>query len=48
MYSVRNWVDVILSRMQHLDGLFLLKTLDKNQDSSADQNLLKEEVRLKN
>ena len=47
MYSVRNWVYVVLSRVQTLDGLYLLKTLDRNQDYSVDQKLLKEEERLK-
>ena len=45
MYSVRNWVYVVLSHVQKLDGLYLLKTLDRNQDYSVDQKLLKEEER---
>ena len=46
-YSTRNWVYVVLSRMQILNALYLLKSLDRNQDCSVDKKLLKEEERLR-
>ena len=46
-YSTRNWVYVVLSRMQILNALYLLKSLDRNQDYSVDKKLLKEEERLR-
>ena len=46
-YSTRNWVYVVLPRMQILNALYLLKSLDRNQDCSVDKKLLKEEERLR-
>ena len=46
-YSCRNWVYVVLSRVTILNGLYLLKSLDRNQDYSVDKKLLEEEERLR-
>ena len=44
MYSVRNWVYVVLSCVQKLDRLYLLKTLNTHQHYDVDKKLLKESV----
>ena len=46
-YSCRNWVYVVLSRVTIMNGLYLLKSLDRNQDYSVDKKLLEEEDRLR-
>ena len=46
MYSTRNWVYVVLSRVKELKGLFILKKLDPEKNYSVDPNLIREEERL--
>ena len=46
MYSTRNWVYVVLSRVKELKGLFIFKKLDPEKNYSVDPNLIREEEKL--
>ena len=46
MYNTRNWAYVVLSRVQELKRLFILKKLDPEKNYSVDPNLIREEERL--
>ena len=46
-YGCKNWVYVVLSRVRTLCGLFLITKLDPKKEFTVEENLLKEEQRLK-